>query len=83
MLERSSLGEEKERRQPFVRKDVHEVELSKVKDLCVEKHKVVDYRITALEKATDSINRKIMAALVFSVMTLIAVLVAIATHALS
>jgi hypothetical protein len=74
---------DRERRQPFVRKDVHEVELGRVKDLCVEKHKVVDYRIGALEESTKSINKKIMATMIFTIMTLIAILAAIITHALS
>jgi hypothetical protein len=67
----------------YVRKDVHTVEMSKVKELCTEKHKVVDFRIKALEDATKSINKKIMTTLIFTVMTLIAILVAIGTHALT
>jgi hypothetical protein len=66
-----------------VRKDVHEVQMSKVLDLCVEKHKVVDFRINTLEETTKSINRKIMATLIFTVMTLISIIVAIATRALT
>ena len=79
MVERHS----DDKNEKYVRKDVHIVELSKVKELCTEKHKVVDFRITALEDATKSINKKIMATLIFTVMTLIAILVAIGTHALT
>jgi len=79
MVERHS----DDKNEKYVRKDVHIVELSKVKELCIEKHKVVDFRITALEDATKSINKKIMATLIFTVMTLIAILVAIGTHALT
>ena len=72
-----------DRNEKYVRQDVHAVELREVKALCIEKHKVVDFRITALEEATKSINRKIMATLIFTVMTLIAILVAIGTKALT
>ena len=72
-----------EKNEKYVRKDVHEVQMSKVQDLCIEKHKVVDFRITALEEATKSINRKILATLIFTVMTLISIIVAIATRALT
>ena len=72
-----------DKNEKYVRKDVHTVEMSKVQDLCIEKHKVVDFRITALEEATKSINKKIMATLIFTVMTLISIIVAIATRALS
>lgn len=67
----------------YVRKDVHTVEMSKVKELCVEKHKVVDLRILALEESTKSINKKIMATLIFTIITLIAIVVAIGTRALT
>jgi hypothetical protein len=72
-----------DKNEKYVRKDVHEVEMSKVEGLCIEKHKVVDFRLNALEEATKSINKKIMATLIFTVMTLIAILVAIGTHALT
>jgi hypothetical protein len=72
-----------DKNEKYVRKDVHEVQMSKVQDLCIEKHKVVDFRITALEEATKSINRKILATLIFTVMTLISIIVAIATRALT
>ena len=72
-----------EKNEKYVRKDVHAVEMSKVLDLCTEKHKVVDFRINALEEATKSINRKIMATLIFTVMTLISIIVAIGTRALT
>jgi deoxyhypusine synthase len=72
-----------EKNEKYVRKDVHEVQMSKVQDLCIEKHKVVDFRINALEEATKSINRKIMATLIFTVMTLISIIVAIGTRALT
>lgn len=72
-----------DKNEKYVRQDVHAVELREVKALCVEKHKVVDFRIIALEESTKSINRKIMATLIFTVMTLIAILVAIGTHALT
>lgn len=71
-----------EKNEKYVRKDVHVVEMSKVQDLCTEKHKVVDFRINALEEATKSINKKIMATLIFTVMTLISIIVAIGTRAL-
>jgi hypothetical protein len=67
----------------YVRKDVHQVEMSKVKELCVEKHKVVDFRIKTLEDATKAINRKITATLGFTIVTLIAIIVAIGTRALT
>ena len=67
----------------YVRKDVHEVQMSKVEGLCTEKHKVVDFRLNALEEATKSINKKIMATLIFTVMTLISIIVAIGTRALT
>ena len=72
-----------DKNEKYVRKDVHEVQMSKVQDLCIEKHKVVDFRITALEEATKSINKKIMATLIFTVMTLISIIIAIGTHALT
>jgi deoxyhypusine synthase len=72
-----------EKNEKYVRKDVHNVEMSKVQDLCIEKHKVVDFRIAALEEATKSINKKIMATLIFTVMTLISIIVAIGTRALA
>ena len=77
------MAEHKELNEKYVRRDVHEVQMSKVQDLCVEKHKVVDFRINTLEEATKSINKKIMATLIFTVMTLIAILVAIGTNALT
>lgn len=39
------MSEHKDINEKYVRKDVHEVQMSKVQDLCVEKHKVVDFRI--------------------------------------
>lgn len=72
-----------EKNEKYVRKDVHIVEMSKVQDLCIEKHKLVDSRINALEETSKSINRKIMASLIFTVMTLISIIIAIGTRALT
>jgi len=73
----------KDLNEKYVRKDVHEIEMGRVKDLCVEKHKVVDFRIKALEEAMKSYNRKMTASLIFAIMTLVAIIVAIGTRALT
>jgi hypothetical protein len=77
------MSEHRDPNEKYVRKDVHTVEMSKVKELCTEKHKVVDFRLKSLEDATKSFNRKMTASLVFAIMTLVAILVAIGTHALT
>jgi len=73
---------EKEQRDGYVRKDIYETEKGSQKAMCIAKHGVVDRDITDLQEAQKSINRKITATLVFTIMTLISIVVAVASRAL-
>ncbi len=67
----------------YLRKDLYESEKESQKSMCAAKHQVIDSKVAALEKGQDSINKKITATLVFVIATLVAIVVAIGTKALS
>ena len=73
---------EKEHHDGYVRKDIYETEKGSQKAMCIAKHGAVDRDITDLQEAQKAINRKITATLVFTIMTLISIVVAVASRAL-
>ena len=73
---------EKEQRDGYVRKDIYETEKGSQKAMCIAKHAGVDRDIKDLQDSQKSINRKITATLVFTIITLISIVVAIGTRAL-
>jgi hypothetical protein len=66
----------------YVRKDLYDSEKEGVKELCMQKHKAVNARLSELETVTKSINKKITATLIFTIITLVGIIVAIGTRAL-
>lgn len=67
----------------YVRKDIYATEKESQRSMCSAKHGVVDKEIVDLKESQKSINRKITATLVFTIITLISIVVAIGTRALS
>lgn len=70
----------KELNHRYVHQDVYAAEKLGIERICDKKHEIVDLRIDALEKAVKGTDRKITATLVFTIMTLIGLILAITTH---
>lgn len=66
----------------YVRKDIYATEKEAQRAMCSAKHGAVDKEITDLKDTQKSINRKISATLIFTIITLISIIVAIGTKRL-
>lgn len=74
---------QKDLNEKYMRKDLYESEKDGAKELCMQKHKVVNARLNDLETVTKSINQKITATLVFAIATLIGIILAIVAIGIS